>query len=353
MMWLVTLAGCFSDPLTTETTFAGRLTDAEGEPVEGFLVVSMEAQARTAEDGTFDLRITPDNRLVHFTEGDTWFRQIVQPEHQGTVVPMTVPKTIERTLWCPEVDCALTLTWDFGTGFEGQVSPKCAPGERIELAQAPEGKPVAQCLEGKGSEQTKVPVVVSEFGPELRVSQRRLALNITVQGDVSSKDCAVRVGERIAPPVPESVGHWEVEVLGPAQVSARCRGIPTAPVLVDPTETTEVTVAWVEQTPTLALTKLAPWAHELVLASEGADPGWSMRLLPDDQGTVVLPPLVRGNYRLMVRAADRDVPLVSPPPSEAAPGVATFGPVTDRTQVGRLVVDTKLAAGPVQVSVAP
>lgn len=349
MMWLLSFLACFGDSVTSEGTFVGRVVDPHGSPIEGLLVSSMEAQARSEADGAVDVPLTPENRLVHFTVAGTWYRQTVLPEHVGTVVEIAMPPTRAATLWCPDSECDLTLTWQVADGLEAQVSPACEAGASRSLTQVPEGPPEVACSIGRGPDKVDVPVMVQDQGPEIRVALRRHQVRVRISGDATPSDCRIQIGDRVAPLL--APGVWAAEASRPVTVGARCDGIPSLPVRIDPSTTSDVVLRWTASTPTLATAEVAPWAKELVIAAEAHDAGWSWRVAPDDRGRWVLPPLEVGTYRLMVRAADAELPLLTPPPQGSAPGVATFGPAQGRTRVGRLVVTEVLAPGPVQVSV--
>lgn len=354
MMWLYFWLACTGELVTTDTHFVGTVSDPTGKPVANLVVTSMEAQARTASDGGFDLRVTPDNRILHFTARGTWYTLKTQPEHLGKVVPITVPETRAAAVECPAVDCKLALTWDLGDHLEALVNPGCRPGERVELEAIPKGAPAATCTVGRGPERRDVKLSVQDEGAVVRLARERQRVQVTVapaDGEDLPRDCRVQVGERVAPPIGRGV--FATEAAGGVTVSAWCDDIPARPVRIDPAETPEVTLIWSAEAPTILLRLYAPWAEELAIAAEAPDAGWFLRLTPDEKGTVTLPTLAPGPYRLMVRGKDRDLPLATPPVVAPGPDVVMFGPEEDGTMVGTLAVVSSLPSGPLQVSVEP
>ncbi len=352
LLWGV---GCGLDDVTTERTFAGRILDAGGQPVPGLVVQSLEAQARTDETGLVRISRKPDTNLVHFTSKGTWYRYSVTPSDAGQVVELRLPTVREATLACPQVPCDLTLRWPLSEALEAQVRPRCAPGTEVALKGVPDATPEPRCAVGKGLSRELVPVRIQASDGRWEVVEARASVVVElkpIEGELP-EGCRVHVGDQVARPGEPGTSRFTASVSldgGPLTVGAQCGDRPARPVQVERAALAEpITLEWSPTGPTLDLEAVAPWAEEVVVA---APVGWTLRRAPDESGVVQLPPLSPAEYRVLVRAADKELPLVAAPP-EAAPGLLVLEEVGEGQIVGVLAVDADLEGGAVKVIVAP
>ncbi|HHO50194.1 MAG TPA: hypothetical protein ENK18_04795 [Deltaproteobacteria bacterium] len=344
------LLSCSGDPVTSETTLAGRLLDPQGQPVEGVLVQSLEGQARTRADGRFSVEIKPPSRLAHFTVAGIWYRRRVLPGEDGHVLELQLPPTRAAELRCPPVDCELQLTWPLAPGFEAQLRPGCSPGASVGLPAAPAAIPEVSCTVGRGASAHPAPVQVTDQGNLLIINEQGTPVRVEVRAidGALPDDCRVWIGRRIASSAGE--GAWVAEATGPVTVGAVCAGAMALPRYVDPASQGDgVVLEWVANGPSLDLEELAPWAEEVVIAAE--DAGWSTPVALRD-GAVHLPPLPAGRYRVLIRDAEQDLPLLAEPPTGRS-GVLTVSAPSEGTLVGRLELEADLEGGTIQVVSSP
>lgn len=349
MLWLILLS-CSGDPVTTQTTLAGRILGFSGKPLQGVRIESLEGQAHSGADGLFSVEIKPPNRLAHFTVEGIWYRRRVQPGEDGRVLELQLPATRAAQLQCPPVDCELLLSWPLADGFEAQLRPDCSPGATVQLPAAPAAVPEVTCTVGRGVTARQVPVEVSDQGSMLIVNPQATPVRIEVRaidGELPD-DCRVWAGKRIAASAGE--GAWVVEVGEPTTVGAVCAGALALPQLVDPAAQGDgVVLEWVATGPTVELEEVAPWAEEVVIAAE--DAGWSVPATLRG-GAALLPPLPAGRYRVLIRGAEQQLPLLAEPP-EAREGILTVQAPAEGTLVGRLQLEEDLEGGAIPVVSVP
>jgi len=334
---LLLLLACSTLETTGEDGLVGRIVDHEGVPVADLRISSVEGDARTDGDGRFAVNWKAPEQHVRFKWGPVSITRGYHHADAGRTVELTLPEPRDVTVACPPTPCDLVAHWTLADDFEATFRTRCkVAGAQLQVPGLPSGEPKLTCTVGKGSNARALPLMASDQGDVLGFRPARTKVRIDVRG---AKDCEVRYGDELATRQGKS---YEVEVDGPAVVTAVCGDRPARPVRLDPEVRDRVTLLWAADGPSLAA---AGGTVDLVAeASDGS--GWTLRL-PDVDGTRALPPLTKGSYRLVHLPEGTAQALVAAPP-EGEAGVVVWAPQEDGSRVGRLVVSGELAPGPLK-----
>lgn len=322
----------------------GRVLGADGAPLTGLTVQTVETAARTDDEGRFTIAWQDPNQHVHFTHHDVWFQRRYRAEDAGRVVDITLPAARDAQLRCGEQACAVTLSWPLGPGYEARVSRTCVPGATFPLAAVPRSTPSVSCR-GAAEQPT-----LDDRGDALVLEPPLAALRVelrAVDGALPS-GCRVHVGSREGRPAGE--GFWAADIASPSTVSASCAGRPARPVLAARDAGT-VTLEWSAQGPEVDVVELAPWAATLTLAPRQGD-GWTLRIAARPDGTFALPPLTEGVYAIRIDGASSPTPPVEDwtSPEQGPPGTLKLDPVEGaEALVGLLTLEGDLLEGAVPV----
>lgn len=331
-MWWLLLTGCWWFPPegTSASGMAGRLLDAEGAPLAGHLVETVESTVETDPDGSFGLYYKRPDTHVHFIHASTWYRRRYVESDAGSVVEIRLPETRDRVLSCGPFACDVELRWELGPGFSGKRRLTCASNAEPVVEDAPVGEPKITCrVEG-----AEVPVQtrITEQRIALVAPSRRVRIAVDLDG-ASVAGCVVRSGAEEAPTGGQDV---TLELSAGDTVELDCDGRPARPVIV-PAEG-DVEIHWspdgpeIQPPPGLAVDRLR-------LVWEGGT--LSGRVAED--GRFRLPPLDAGTYRVLLGEVPPDAPV-----PEAVVGVVV-GRAHDAGFAGVLLLETSLDEGVVSV----
>lgn len=337
-MWLLTLLACWEPTETTSHGMVGVLRGADGAPVKGVLVSSLESEQTTGPEGKFAVQYKPPDQFAGFHKGDAWYQRLYREADDHKVLELRLPETRDVNLVCELAPCAATLSWDLGDGLSARTTADCAPGAKRQLNQLPAGLPTAVCkVDG-----TPVALTVVDEGTTLTLRPPDAALHIEIQTDEGSppQSCSVDVGGRVA--LSEGEGLFSGAAYGRTVITANCDGRPAFPKVLDRATDSTVVVEWSPDGPSVDLGAL-PVLEGLRLVLDGPQ-GWSLPLASGPAGVVELPPLPMGRYRLVTAGI---VPLESPPEG-LEPGVLR-GKLSEAGFVGYLRLDEDLPSGKIPV----
>jgi hypothetical protein len=327
----------------------GVLRAADGTPVVGQRVSTLETDDETDETGRFEVIWQPPNQHVSIRRTGLVIGRTYRPgEDDGRVLELTLPTMRSTVLACPPTPCDVVATWPLPDHYEATLRLRCKePLSTHTLIEVPASEPQVRCTTGKGKAEKEVPVAVIDQGgtitlappvPPVRVEVR------AVSGELPD-DCVVHVGGAAAT---ATDGGWEAQTRGPSTVRAVCGGRPARPQTVNgDAPPPSVALEWSPTGPDLDLPEAFDGTLQLVAeAGEGA--GWSLPVQPDAQGVYALPPLGAGSYRVLLVAEGEQAALLAEPPPPVD-DTLVLAPTAGASQVGRLVLTRDLDSGRVHV----
>ena len=286
----VALVACHSISATGDAGMKGVLVDFGGEPIAGVRVQSIEAEARTGEDGSFAVAWkAPEFHVFFERQGLFWQRTLTEAD-RGGITEIRLPMTRKTPLLC-QVDCAVRLDFRHGP-LSARYTGTCVAGETLAPV-VPPVTPEVQCTDGPGGDAVPHALVEGPDGWILGPPARPVRVQVLALDGSLPDDCAVWVGDTAATALGE--GFFSAEVPGATQAHARCEGRPTLPVPVA-ADAGSVAVEWSAVGPHLDLAAVAPWVQQLTLETGGR----TLPLEADAEGRFLLPPLPEGTYELRV-----------------------------------------------------
>jgi hypothetical protein len=106
----------------------GHLLDAEGNPIQGATVESLEARFTTDEKGHFAVSYKAPTQYVFVSRDGVWVERHYRPEDDKADVALRMPALASRMFAC-EVDeaCEARLVWETEAGTKAIVRGKCDP----------------------------------------------------------------------------------------------------------------------------------------------------------------------------------------------------------------------------------
>lgn len=343
---LLALAACVTAPETGDRWLVGRVLGADGAPLVGLRVESLEASATTDADGAFAVAWQAPNHHAHFEWRGVIYARGLQPGDAGTVVELPLPPQRQVGVQCPQEDCALELSWPLQQGFTASVSTRCSSGEVLPARHVPVAEPEVRCTVGRGTDAREAAYAFDDRGEVLALGPPLQSLRVELRSEAGPLPdrCVVHVGDRVAQRA--GPGFWTAEASGRVTVGAVCEGRPAAPVGVE-AGAESVALLWSPTGPALQLQALAPGARGVELLAEAAEGGWwRERFAPAQDGSFPLPALAPGTYRVLVHGEDPvDLASAGEPPA-GREGALELVPV-DGTDawLGRLVLARDLVDG--------
>lgn len=349
MLFLALLLACGTSlDATGPGGMVGVLRQADGSPLVGQKVSTLETDDTTDEAGRFEVIWQPPNQHVSIRRSGLVIGRTYQAaEDDGRVLQLTLPAMRQAVLACPPTPCDVVATWPLEDRFEATLRLRCKEALATHtLFEVPEATPTVRCTTGKGALETEVPVQVVDQGSTLTLAPPVPPVVVEVRA-VSGPlpgDCEVFVGG--VPATPRD-GAWEATGRGPATVRAHCGDRPARPAVVQADAPPErVVLEWSPTGPDLDLPEPFDGALQLV-AEQGEGAGWSLPVAPQE-GVYRLPPLSAGSYRVLMVAEGEEAALLAAPPP-AVDDHLVLAPTAGASRVGRLVLTRDLDDGAVAV----
>jgi hypothetical protein len=307
---------------------------ADGTPVVGLTVESVEAKALTGPDGSFAVTYKEPNLHAHFRFEGAFYKRAYRRDDHGSVIQLLLPELEDLTLGCPEVVCSADLSWELAPGFDARTTVACRPGIERALGKVPKLPATLACRASRAG--PPLDLQMKRDGAVLQLSRQPRPIRVTVDADGDPPEaCSVMVGEGRA--VPEEGGVYLGRASEAVQVSATCDGRAARPRLGDP-DKGSVALLWSSSGPVVDVTRQMPWAKRLKIdAKELSGEAWRLEIEAGEDGTWSLPPLLAGTYQLHVSGEAKGPD--GPPPDAPVDGELAFGDaVEDRKEGPRLGV---------------
>jgi hypothetical protein len=343
--WLAVLVACWEPTATGPGGMVGTLVDASGAPVAGQLVESLEAVATTGDDGRFALQYKEPNTEVHFQRAGNFYQRRWQAQ-DPPVVTVALPSLRAVAFACGPRRGDITLLWALGDGFAARRSIPCVPDATLALGEVPVGAPSATGRVDLGAPEEVL--VLEDRGDLLRVVPPPRPIPARIQPRTTAPTaCALWVD---GAPVAWSGLAGTVPASGLVTVTGRCDDLPMRPVVLG-AEAGEVALDWSANPPQAPLPSAIPAGSEVWLAARDAP--WTIALDAGADGTIALPPLAPGRYRIAVApASSRDAALavaIANPPM----GVVAWVEVDPQVWVGALELDAAVWTGRIPTRTVP
>lgn len=285
----------------------GRVLDANGDPVAGLDVTTIESETRTDDDGRFAVTYKEPSRWVSFTLDGLRYQRAYRPDDDGTVVEIRLPATERTGLGCEfAAPCEATLTWQLGDDLEATARATCDRDEAYVLDAAPAGLPSeVTCRNDVTGPDAPARAVAKNRGLIVTPPPVTLTIDLTTASSDLPSNCRVDVDGTTVPRT--GAGSYAAQVFGHVQVDVWCDAIPAVPRKYYVREPASVTVDWMPDTPSIDIAPTLPWATSLSIAAlEGRSRGWLLHV-PVDNGQAVLPPLEPGVYAFAAGVDDERV----------------------------------------------
>lgn len=339
-VWLLALVACHGPSETGPGGMVGHVLDASGQPLQGIVVNSVEAEYRTDAEGHFAVAWKPPGTHVFFEREGVYWQRTWLPESDGPEVEIRLPVTRPAKVDCGAVDATCTLRWELGEAFTATATVGCEPGKTHGLAAVPEGAPVSECRR-KG---TTVETVAADRGDTVALLPPSMPLRVEVRSveGGAAESCSVRVGEVEA--TVGSSGFWVAEQAGQQVVRVVCEGRAAWPVVAEPGRGSLV-VEWSRGGPEIDLEGRFPEAAVLRLRPLASE-AW-LDVAPVADGVFPLPPVPAGTYAaaVVVDGAPQDVGAVEP----TRGGVLELSPLDGGGAVGVLRLEGDVVSGRIPV----
>ena len=343
-LWSILMA-CHGVSHTSLSGMTGVVLDAEGYPVKGLQVASMEAEGVTGAEGRFEVAYKSDAPYVQWEHLGVWYRRYYQPEDEGRQVRVDLPAPRRVEVACPVDPMQFEFSWALGAGLDAYVHVTCEPGGRARVEGAPQGAPSVVARAPTGEERL---VTLEEQGNTWSMNAPSASAVLEVVAEsFDGVSCQARTRERLLPSL--GARRFAVEVSEPTWVYVTCGGRPSVPIRVRPGDR-DLRVPWSSVGPGLALS--LPEGEFGWLVAEQA--GWTLPLLGGPDSHVPLPSLAGGTYRLMVTLGPV-LPveaLVAKAPEIGPPGVCRIKG-GEGVDVGRFRLEGTMSVGTIEVEGVP
>jgi len=309
-------ASCWAPRDTGPRSMVGIVLDADGTPLEGVSVETVEARSVTDAQGRFGVNYKEPAQHVFFEHDGVRYQRDYLSGDDGTVVTIRTIETTPRALSCDTpAPCQAALDWDLGDGLHARIVSDCDPAypEAVPMPQGmpdeatcrpdttapavPHGIRAYQALDARGG---------FVEGLQIHPPPVRLTLRLTSPDRPMPDRCEVLVDG--APARPVGNGVYEAQVWGRVSAWAVCDGILGRPDALLVYKPVEWPLTWHRDHPVLDLREHWPDTRKVSLAQRsGRGHGWVVDLPRRKDGTWQLPPLVAGRYNLGLDAPHREV----------------------------------------------
>lgn len=357
---LLTLLGCWSPKKweTGPTNMVGHLVDADGQPLGGVEIETVESRWKTEPDGAFAVNYKEPAQMLAFTRDNIEYTRHYRPEDDKQDVLIKVPPAVERIVRCEmEAPCDAELDWDLGDAITASTTLKCDRDNPIRLDAAPLPFPSSAACRVDGKD---VPMKLLDVDGTLVIAPPPVPVSVrlSVPGSEAEHTCSVSVSGQPATRNPD--GLWVGEGIGLVQLDAICDGVPAVPARWYVRTPSELPLVWRPADITLDLHEQLPWATNLLMFAMGENGGWLLDLKPDADHKYHLPALAPGGY--VIAAGMRADRLVGTQAGEnaLAPDVLHLrdlpreGRVTDAPEaIGLLMRGPTAGPGPIAVQFYP
>ncbi len=154
MGWLLaTLMACHGLSQTGPSGMKGVVLDAQGYPVAGLRLASIEAEGETDAEGGFEVAYKSDAPYLQFEHLGAWYRRHYLPEDQGHTVKLALPQTRDVEVRCPGQPVQIEFNWSLGQGFDAYLQIDCVPGDSMGVQGVPLAAPTATARRSAGAAQ--------------------------------------------------------------------------------------------------------------------------------------------------------------------------------------------------------
>lgn len=295
---LLFTTACWTPKETGPTGMVGHLLDAEGNPIRGVTVESLEARFTTDEEGHFAVSYKAPTQYVFVSRDGVWIERHYRPEDDKVDVELRMPALASRTFAC-EVDeeCEARLVWETEAGTKAIVRGKCDPEVMTVRFTAPATGTPTEAFCRSAPDQPETRLGIRDSGSFLRLTLPPVPLTVKLQTNAPQLPQRCTLTADGQPVENSGEGSWVASTFGRTQLLAQCDGIYATPKMLIVRVPAEVTMNWSPNTPTLDLRAEAPVAQRLLLTQiMGRNNGWSLPLDARPDGTFVLPQLTPGTY---------------------------------------------------------
>ncbi len=293
---LLTLVGCWSPKKweTGPTSMVGHLVDADGQPLGGVEIETVESRWKTEPDGAFAVNYKEPAQMLAFTRDNIEYTRHYQPDDDKKDVLIKVPMAVERIVRCEmAAPCDAQLDWDLGDALTATTTFKCDRDNPIRLDAAPLPFPSSAACRVDGKDQ---PMKLNDVDGSLVFTPPPVPVSVrlSVPGSEAEHTCSVRVSGQ--PATRNADGLWVGEGFGLVQLDAICDGVPAVPARWYVATATELPLIWRPSDVTLDVHDVLPWATTLLMFAQGENGGWTLDLTPGEDHLYHLPALAPGSY---------------------------------------------------------
>ena len=335
MIVLLGLAGCWEPSETGPNGMAARVFDSRGLPIVGLRVESLEAADLTDDEGYFAVQYQAPNDGVGFRFGGAHWSRAYRAGDAGQVLELHLPSLRDASLRCDlEAEAVCDLRWE-DDGLLSRLTIPCEPGKVVSILGIPVGAPEVSCRTGPAAPAHPVQVI---DGAVIRLLDPPRQIRVELRADEGDLPVDCQLVSADTRGEDAGGGVWTIEASPQATVFALCDGRPSPPAVVAGAEL--VTLVWSALGPELDVEPigLAPTQVEMLSETHG----WRIQL-PLTAGTVALPRLLPGRYRILGGGAMLLGPVESPD------GVALLRERREDAFVVDLVLVADLVGGSLEV----
>lgn len=314
---------------TGPSNMEGVVLTAEGTPLAGLAVDTIESTWRTDAEGRFAVTYKEPSRFLHFEHEGLWFQRFYREADAGQDVTVRLPETQTETISCwVEEACDLTLVWEREDGLRTTLrGESCGPEDLRFRATVPDGPPTrATCRAGPTAPDVPQAVRRSRHGIEVQAEPGQLTVALRPHRGELPDDCVVTVDG--VPATREATDRFRATASGTAEIHATCGGRPASPMMARVLGDLTVPVDWWATGPFLRRPEGHPGQSLQVYAIDGpAAYGWRLEV-PFVDGIAHLPPLNQGTYAFGLDASWEGLEAVRPTP-QSVPDVVQLVDMPD------------------------
>ena len=228
MIWPLLLLACFEPVTTSEGGMTGHIVKADGAPVPGLAISTVEARALTTDEGHFAIEYQPPSTYIDFRIGTTMYQRHYRATDAGKDVTIQLPETRDAALECAaEESCLALLSWNLPDGLIARTTARCEPGKSIPLAAVPVGPPQANCQQN--ITEPPAPIQFTDSGKTLQVGNPIYPYSVVVKTEdgKTARPCSLTIDGQSIPRDPN--GLFVAKGYGRVVIEATCETTKLAP----------------------------------------------------------------------------------------------------------------------------